>query len=215
MKEKLRKIKIKLTRIPPILSLINLITLWTWTWKTYPNKNPPAIVKQHKVISLAKKYEIHHLIETGTYLGDMVYATKDIFDGIDSIELSPDLYTNAVKRFRHDKHIQIWNGDSSLLLDKIIQPIDEPIIFWLDAHYSGGITARADSGDTPIEKELDTILRKWNEKSIILIDDARCFTGNDGYPTIDTMKNTIDRKSQNLNLEIENDIITIKNKNYE
>lgn len=180
-----------------------------------PNKNPPAIVKQRKVISSAKKYRIHHLVETGTYLGDMVYATKKIFDGIDSIELSPDLYTNAVKRFQYYKNIKIWKGDSSILLAEIIQPINEPVIFWLDAHYSGGITARADSGDTPIEKELDTILKKYNEKSIILIDDARCFTGNDGYPTIDTIKNLIYRKSQNLDLNIENDIMTIKRKNYE
>jgi hypothetical protein len=211
MKEKLKKIKIRIMRIPALTRLSNSIALYEW--KRDSSINPPSIFKQKTVIGLARKYNIRHLIETGTYLGDMICATKNTFDKIDSVELGRELYEGAVRRFRKENHIKIWNGDSALILMDMIKDSNEPVLFWLDAHYSGGKTARSTLGDTPIEKELDIILNKWNEKSLILVDDARCFTGKDGYRAIEDLKIMIDKKPLNLDLKIENDIITIKNRN--
>jgi hypothetical protein len=213
MKEKLKKIKIRIMRIPALTRLSNSITLYMW--EKNKSRNPPSIIKQKKVIALSKKYNIRHLIETGTYLGDMVFATKDVFTAIDSIELSCGLYEDAVRRFRKENHIKIWNGDSALILVEIIKDSNEPVLFWLDAHYSGGKTARSILGDTPIEKELDIIFNTWNDKSLILIDDARCFTGKDGYPTIDALRKLIGNKSEDLKLNVEDDIIAIQNKNID
>jgi hypothetical protein len=215
MKDKMRKIKMHMVRMPLVSNFFNLLSIYKWKTRSKNDSplNPPSIVKQRIVISLAKKCGIHRLVETGTYLGDMIYATKNIFDKIDSIELGEELYKNAVQRFKNHRHIKIWNGDSATVLAEIIKNIDEPSLFWLDAHYSGGITARSASGDTPIEKELDIIFNKWNEESLMLIDDARCFTGNDGYPTVEALEKLIRGKSENLELRIENDIIRIKNKN--
>ena len=215
MKDTMRKIKIYMVRMPLVSNFFNLLSIFMWRTrsKNDPSLNPPSIVKQRIVISLAKKFGIRRLVETGTYLGDMVFATKKVFNKIDSIELGLELYKNAVQRFKNNSHIKIWKGDSATVLTEIIKDIDEPVLFWLDAHYSGGITARSTLGDTPIERELDIIFGKWNDKSLILIDDARCFTGADGYPTVDALQKLVQDKSKNLELQIKYDIIRIKNKN--
>jgi hypothetical protein len=60
-------------------------------------------------------------------------------------------------------------------------------LFWLDGHYSGGITARS-AAETPILQELQCVLRHRVRTHVILIDDARCFTGANGYPTIAALR---------------------------
>ena len=86
--------------------------------------------------------------------------------------------------------------------------INERAIFWLDGHYSDGITAKGDL-NTPILKELEAILSHNIKDHIILIDDARCFVGKDDYPTIEQLKNFVYKRNNNLKFEIEYDIIRI------
>jgi hypothetical protein len=64
--------------------------------------------------------------------------------------------------------------------------VQEPALFWLDGHYSGGETARGAQG-SPIIAELETVFsRKLDD--VVLIDDIRCFTGFDGYPSLADLK---------------------------
>ena len=59
---------------------------------------PPAIYKQETVKQYAKRFSISTFIETGTNIGEMVEATKTIFDRIYSIELDTNLYKTAKKK---------------------------------------------------------------------------------------------------------------------
>ena len=52
---------------------------------------PPSIVKQHIVKKYAREYGTTTLIETGTYLGDMLEACSHEFTRIISIELDRSL----------------------------------------------------------------------------------------------------------------------------
>lgn len=52
------------------------------------------------ILSYQKISKNEVFIETGTYLGDMVWAMKDVFKQIYSIKLSDDLYKKAVKKFK-------------------------------------------------------------------------------------------------------------------
>ena len=56
------------------------------------------------------KYQYKILVETGTYLGDMVEAQKKRFRKIYSIELGIDLFDKATKRFKNDKNVTIVQG---------------------------------------------------------------------------------------------------------
>ena len=59
----------------------------------------------------------------------------------------------------------------------MLENLDEPAIIFLDAHYSGGTTARAEK-DTPLLEELD-IVRQRTYPDIVIIDDTS-FLGQKG-----------------------------------
>ncbi len=179
-------------------------------WNEGKLKSPPAAVKQKKVTETAKEHFISHMVETGTYMGDMVAATRNIFFRIDSIELNKDFYNKAQQRFKSDRHIHLWQGDSPDILRSLVKEFDHPILFWLDAHYSGGQTARSEeNGDTPIGKELEILFSFWNPKSVILIDDARLFVGKDNYPTIESLIAMLAKLRPGLSVTVAEDIIKI------
>jgi hypothetical protein len=169
---------------------------------------PPHFIKENTVKKYTKKYGINIFIETGTYYGDMINAVKHLFKNIFSIELDRILYEKSKERFKDYNKIFIINGDSSKVLPEILKNINEPILFWLDAHYSGDITAKGDC-ETPIIQELEAIFKNYIAGSIILIDDARLFIGKNDYPTIDVIEEFVKLKEFKLNLIVNNDIIII------
>ncbi len=180
-----------------------LLTAWQKNGCPVP---PPHLVKRNTIKEYQKIYKYHVLIETGTYLGEMVEAQKKNFKKIISIELGQNLFEKAKAKFKNENNIIIVQGDSGKVLPSILKKIAEPVIFWLDGHYSAGITAKGDK-DCPIFEELDAILRRGNLDHILLIDDARCFNGQGDYPTIQELKNYIQAKNGNYQMEVKNDII--------
>jgi len=168
----------------------------------------PGCFKQKVVMDYGKKFKLKILIETGTYRGEMVYAAKDSFSRIYSIELSRKFYERAKSLFSEYGHITIYLGDSATVLPKILESADGPCLFWLDAHYSGGDTAKGDS-DTPIWAELETISRHEMKKHVILIDDARDFSGRNGYPTLEELKGFCKKRFPRHSMSVEDDIIRI------
>jgi hypothetical protein len=169
---------------------------------------PPHVVKEELIKSYAKNFNTNVLIETGTYLGDMVHAMRKSFARILSFELDPNLAAQAQQRFANDNHIQIIQGDSGKLLGEHIANINEPCLFWLDGHYSGGITGKG-SLETPIKNELSAILSHPVDGHVILIDDARCFTGANDYPTIDELQTFVAERKPNHKFSAEHDVIRI------
>lgn len=169
---------------------------------------PPHFVKQHMIHEFQRKYGYKVLIESGTFLGDMVAAQKDNFAKIISIELNGFLFRKASKRFKYNSHIHIVQGDSGKMLQGIMIDIYEPCLFWLDGHYSSGVTARGEK-DCPIFEELNAIFsadRRFNH--ILLIDDARLFTGKAGYPHVEELTNFIKCRNENYIVGINNDVIS-------
>lgn len=153
---------------------------------------PPHRVKRENLLMYARMHGLNILVETGTYYGDMIYSLRRHFSRIFSIELSGELYEKAVKRFRGIHNITLIHGDSALCLAGLIPKLDCPTLFWLDGHYSGGVTAMADR-ETPILEELRHISCSPIRGHVIVIDDSRCFDGSQGYPTIDELRDVIRR----------------------
>jgi hypothetical protein len=119
------------------------------------------------------KYLNNWFVETGTYHGDGVaYALAAGFPQARSVELSPKLFSRCQQRFSEDKRVRLWQGDSSLLLQEMIEDIQEPITFWLDGHYSCGETARGQV-TCPVLQELEIIGRHPLREHTLLIDDVR------------------------------------------
>jgi hypothetical protein len=169
---------------------------------------PPQVVKATALKEYGKRYALHVLVETGTYRGDMLEALRRDFDTIYSIELSAELFGAARDRFRNAKHIEIIRGDSGRVLASLVERLRRPALFWLDAHFSEGNTARGER-DTPILQELGTILADDERRHVALVDDARCFGGDPAYPTLREFEDYVHSKRKDVDICVEDDILRV------
>lgn len=172
--------------------------------------------KHKKIIDYCKKHNVKKYIETGAYRGKTVEAifmakklgnikVVDIF----AIELS-EQHANKLLKTYNSRYIDvhIHKGDTVKELPKVLQKITEPALFWLDAHYSGGDTAKGNT-DCPALKELAIIAKHKIKDHIILIDDARAFhfKHSPDWPSLKRIYNAIKKINKNYDIFIENDII--------
>ncbi|MBA7565012.1 hypothetical protein ES708_06682 [subsurface metagenome] len=208
MIKKIVKLLIKRTSYyNKLLNYNKLEEYWKWLYSGKPIP-PPDIVKQMIVKEYANRYHVKIMVETGTYEGAMINAVKDVFDKIYSIELSNELYLNASKKFEKCGHIKVYNGDSSEIMPKVIGNINEACLFWLDGHYMESVGIKAEK-KTPIIEEIKHIANHSVKNHILLVDDARYFTGHDNYPALKQFCNIINEKFSNHSFIVENDIIRI------
>lgn len=131
-------------------------------------------LKSSLLKQLQTLFQIHTFIETGTYLGQTTRAAAEVFPQVHSIELSQELYSLACIELNRYQNIHLHQGNSGELLKQLLASVPEKTLFYLDGHYSGGITAQG-ALNTPILEELDAIEKAKKKDSIILIDDIRLF----------------------------------------
>ncbi|MBK9350974.1 MAG: hypothetical protein IPN05_12690 [Sulfuritalea sp.] len=79
--------------------------------------------------------------------------------------------------------MHIINGESATALGEFLRGLEQPALFWLDAHYSAGVTAMG-ALQTPVKDELRAILSHRIKRHHILIDDVKDFNGQNDYPTV-------------------------------
>jgi len=125
------------------------------------------IIERYRIKSVPDVF-----IETGTYKGISISNIAMRFRSIHTIELSPTLYKNALEKFRNDNHIMCHCGDSAAALENLLPANNEPILFWLDAHYSKGESIRGPE-EIPLLRELEAIRKaKRKYRDIIVMDDT-------------------------------------------
>jgi hypothetical protein len=167
--------------------------------------NPPSLYKQRLVLEYAGIFHPRVFIETGTFLGDMAFAVKDLFDEIYTIEIDPQLHERTSKRFKHRSNIHVMCGDSAELLSDLLPEITKPCLFWLDAHpMVGGVRAAT---PCPLRREILSILGSGLKDYVLLIDDARLFTGKGSFPTIAEIEGMVLLKHPGWTFEVAEDII--------
>ena len=152
-----------------------------------------------------KRFGPTTFVETGTYRGDTIAAVRTYVTRSVSIELDETLCALARHRFRRHPDVEILWGDSGTLLAAVVEGLTEPAAFWLDGHYSGGVTADS-GGDAPILSELEAVLTS-PVAHLVLVDDARLFDGTNGYPTLDIVSSLVAAHRPQTPATIENDIV--------
>ncbi len=193
-----------IVRLKPVILSDAVLKKWEKQGRPLP---PPHRFKQMVIEEYQMNSGAQILVETGTFRGDMVYAMKDKFRQIFSIELGRDLWKSACKRFKNQKHITILQGDSGKVLVDLVPELKEKALFWLDGHYSAGITSKGEK-DCPIFEEMSSILSS-ELNHVLLIDDARCFNGIGDYPTVEKLSQFVLSKRASSKIDVENDIIRI------
>jgi hypothetical protein len=178
-------------------------------WLKKGSPPPPSKrIKQYIIEQYQRQNHCQTFIETGTFRGDMIAAQIDNFEHLYSIELSEELYNTAKDTFANQNKVHLLQGDSGVRLVEVLKDIRGVPLFWLDGHYSGGITALADK-ECPVDEELATIIASNLDHFVLLIDDARMFVGEHGYSTIDEIKAVINKAYPKASFEVKDDIIRI------
>ncbi len=187
---------------PWMLPLTERRIFWRWAIAGRPVP-PPPLVKQ-RIVRQHQRPGVRLFIETGTQAGEMLAALAPCFSRLVSIELHPDLAAAARLRFRADPRVEILEGDSAAIFPRVIAEVREPALCWLDAHFTGGPSA-GEGHQAPILAEIAAILDSPVSGHTVLIDDARCFTGSGGFPTIDDVRRLCAKRGGTF--EVADDII--------
>jgi len=163
---------------------------------------PPHEFKEELLKSYAIEYGMDTLVEAGTGLGAMPWALQDDFKKIFTIELNIDMYLNAKEKFYALENVELIKGESSEQLALLQKVIRYPALFWLDTHEN----LEKGLNELSIKKEIKEILTT-KFRHVILIPDARLFTGEKGYPSLIEIRNYISTLQPGYMFEVENDII--------
>lgn len=130
-------------------------------------------------------------VETGTYLGETIKNIFKYFSKIFTIEISEKYYNKFLNDFSEYENIEAYLGDSSKVLEILLDKINTNTIFWLDGHWSSGDTGRGDK-DCPLIEELTLIDQKYKlNKSILLIDDYSLFGTNSNENWLDITEDNL------------------------
>ncbi len=176
---------------------------WNLRGKPLP---PPHSVKVAVVTQAVQNFGFRTFVETGTFLGDMVARARHLFEHVYTIEVDQQLHARAMARFEHDPGVCVLHGDSAHVLPAVLDRLTSPAVFWLDGHYSGGSTGKGDF-ETPVQTEVELILRHTVSGHAILIDDARLFNGTGDYPTLHDFRNQLENLNGDYRFAVAQDII--------
>jgi hypothetical protein len=191
-----------------ILSLLRDYKAWAGRRFYAPS---PHFIKQACLIR--NSFPNATWVETGTYLGQTTEVLSKHGSKVYSIEPEPALFARAKEYFANFRNVEILNGTSEQVFPNLLPKINGDVNFWLDAHYSEGITFKG-TQDTPIVDELNYIgdnLGHFSEVCV-LIDDIRCFNPQKSeystYPPADVLVDWARKNS--LSWYVEHDIFVAK-----
>jgi hypothetical protein len=117
------------------------------------------------------------------------------FNKVYTIEKSDIMFDLAKNNLKNIENVVMLKGDTRDHLRNILEENDN-ILFWLDAHWSGGDTY-GEVDQCPLIEELKIIF-EYNKNYVILIDDARLFLAPpptphkiDSWPSLTDISNII------------------------
>lgn len=134
--------------------------------------------------ALIAKYGVLHFVETGTGKGEgLAHAVRFRFSTLRSCDILSVLADSVAVIFRSDHRVMVQAQESASFLHDVcvLIPEDEPILFWLDAHFPGADYGMHDYGYAtddarrlPLLTELAMIIENRPAgKDVVLVDDLR------------------------------------------
>ncbi|MBT4856166.1 hypothetical protein HOM50_04860 [bacterium] len=171
-----------LSKILLVLNLFSIVNVCPNSLELMPAKNYDDALTPDFFRYIKQTFNIVTFIETGTCSGESVKFASPIFSDIHSVELSDHLFKRCENMFKNQSHIHIYHGDSAATLPQMVKGSQGKILFFLDAHWSSGDTARGEE-NTPIKNELRAIKQSNVSNAVIIVDDMRFFSKYNTYPS--------------------------------
>jgi len=169
----------QLARVPPLYRLAH-------AWKDRRHERAHALTRaKHSLVrETARSHGLTILVETGTYTGETAWAVRHEFDRIETVELEPSLARLARIRFGRTPSVHVHEGDSASVLPEILESLDRPALFWLDAHPCTDRSAT--DAPVPLVAELAAIAAHRVDGHVVLVDDLRLM-GSEGFPAVEQL----------------------------
>lgn len=148
-------------------------------------------MSMHPTRNYFKEFKGNHQVfcETGSHLGDAIWLAKDAgYHRIYSMDIDGANIAHCQERFKllPDDKNQVVDGqifltcaDSAVALGKMIKHINEPALFWLDAHSQLFEDEPETENPFPLLKELEQIAKHPIKTHTILVDDILILTHPD------------------------------------
>ncbi len=163
------------------ISVILLANFSCVAFQFINNKTSEGALCPSFIAEIARVFQPDIFVETGTYDGQTALNAAPFFKEVHTVELAEGLYQKCKERLSDVKNVHVYHGQSPAFLKKIIPQCQGTVVFWLDAHYSGGNTAMSydnyedSEAITPIRQELTAIACAGIKNCAVLIDDVRSF----------------------------------------
>ena len=110
-------------------------------------------------------------VETGTNTGGGInIALSCELKKLYSVEINPEFYNFSKERWKNRPEVSLYLGDSKSEFPNILSQINEPALFWLDAHISNGDSTYI---------ELDYLKNHPIKTHTILVDDISVYFDRD------------------------------------
>jgi hypothetical protein len=162
----------------------------------------------HQKIALKARdlFSLEVLVETGTYRGATALWAKDKFKKVATIELSPNLYKDAVNLVGNAPNVLMIQGDTRDWLPSICKEISEkPTLFWIDSHPMPEAEQKDPEG-CPILDELNIINSNFFGTHVIMVDDYFAIELNHWADSGDIIRALEDKTSHDRKVRIIDDI---------
>ena len=153
-------------------------------------------------------------VETGTSLGITTRLLAAQAGKVYTLEPEPTLFANARRTLADLANVEVLNGTSEQLLPRLLETLRGDVNFWLDGHYSGGVTFKGEK-DTPVVEELAALQRALPRlgRVAVLVDDIRYFSPAtkiySGYPSLDFLVDWA--RANGFSWHIEHDMFVARN----
>ena len=128
---------------------------------------------------LIAKYNIKNFIETGTYLGQTTGAMAQVVENVYSCEINVNYFEQAKENLKSFSNITLFNTSSKQFLENVLPVIQQPALFFLDAHWQE---------HNPLVDELKVIAENKFCNSIITIHDFQVPEKDFGFDYADSRK---------------------------
>ena len=168
-------------------------------------------IPEHETRWLKEKINLTTVVEGGTYQGGTAKKLSKEFKNVYTIEKSDVMFEKAKQNIGSIQNITQLRGDTRDHLPSLVSQNDN-ILFWLDAHWSGGDTY-GEQDECPLLQELEIIFSSSMKNYAILIDDARLFLAPpplphkvENWPTIKQVGNAI---PLNFEMIVHEDVIYV------
>ena len=155
---------------------------------------------------LRRQYRLNYFVETGAGHGNTTELAALYFDKVFTCEIDESLTAEVIERMAPYLHVQVHCLPSPEFLRKIKSQLDQPTLYWLDAHWCGG----------PVKPERECPLLDGlaaigglHGHSVILADDAGYFISPPPpphdpkqWPTMDQINDVLASWKEDLVTEV-------------